>query len=101
MKVIIAGYLESSSPVKPGKSGFTQSCIIYQPEIKDPATERVTARANWFTVHIYSTKQTDSRFKANEQAGQQVKAELYLSGERWAGHTGLCYNNKLNLSKWL
>ncbi|MES2286122.1 MAG: hypothetical protein V4547_10570 [Bacteroidota bacterium] len=103
MKIELTGIIDTILGVTPGKKGFTQRVILAQPEVKDPNTDRVIAYPEFYTIHIYSTSQTDSRFLDSRSIGVKKKASLYLRGERWHNTmtNNFNYNNKLNLNQWL
>jgi len=103
MKVELTGIINKVMGIKPNKKGFTQCVILEQPEVRDDATDRVIAYAEFFTIHIYSTSQTDSRFLDSKALKTKKRASLYLKGERWLNSStnDFNYNNKLNLNQWL
>lgn len=103
MKLELTGIIDKVFGITPGKKGFTQRIVLEQPEVRDDVTDRVIHYAEYFTIHIYSTSQTDSRFLDNKHLRTKKKASLYLRGEKWLSTSSneFNYNNKLNLNQWL
>jgi hypothetical protein len=104
MKLLIAGIIDKVLKVEPMKKrGFTQRVIIEQPQINDTVSQRMIAPAMYYVVTIFSTSETDGRFLQQEHKGQQMKASVYLKGERWINDRtkDYQYNHKLNLNEWV
>jgi hypothetical protein len=96
----IPGKIFKVGSVRPTKSGFTQCVIITQPEKKDN-TGRTMHREQFFVIHAWSNKETDSRFLKPQREGTDCIVETYLDGQRWKGARDFEYNHRLTLDKWI
>jgi hypothetical protein len=101
MKLTITGIVDKVGGIRPVNKGFTQAVILMQPEVKNEY-DRVIAGEQYFVIHIWSNKQTDSRFLNSKHIASKMKAEVYLKGERWFNERqkDFNYNHKLNLQQW-
>jgi hypothetical protein len=101
MKLEITGRVDVVGGVQPLKKGFQQRVVLEQPQATDEF-DRVTRYAEYYTITIYSTSQTDSRFLSSKDMRSVKKASVYLKGERWFNEAKkeFNYNHKLNLNQW-
>jgi hypothetical protein len=96
----IPGNVHKVGKVSKVSKGFTQALIITQPEEKN-GQGYTLSKEQFFVIHIWSNKETDSRFLKDAHTGIRCIASVYLDGQRWQGRNGFEYNHKLNLDKWV
>lgn len=91
------GTIAEVQGVKPVRKGFIQVVHVCEPHENDSRYDQ------FFTIQIYSNKQTDSRFLPPAAKGQPRKCICYFKGQRWtrSDSTGWQYNNKLELINWI
>lgn len=94
-QIELNGTISDMQGVQPVRNGFRQTVFIEETNEHNP---------NWnqyYTVQIFSTSQTDSRFKHPADKGKPAKCLCYFKGQRWQGQNGWNYNNKLELINWI
>jgi hypothetical protein len=96
----IKGFIESITPVKQLKKGFSQGVVIHVEAVKNEDGD-ILRKEHYYLVNVWSNKSDDSRFIPETAKGMLCKAECYLDGERWQGKYGWEYNNKIKLDKWV
>lgn len=89
------GVIEDMQGVQPVRSGFRQTVFLKEPNENKPQWDQ------YYTIQIFSTDQTDRRFKHPADKGKPARCLCYFKGQRWQGERGFQYNNKLELINWI
>ena len=96
LRIEFPAIIKEIGAIQPVKNGFQQNNIVHIPESNDEFGHK--RYEQFFTVRVYSTNQTDSRFFKSDLVGKKKIICAYLNGRRYMPQGNFDYSYFIQLN---